>query len=531
MTLALHLSLLESSNLIRLAQLEPEVEYLFRHALVQDATYASTLWADRKHLHLAVAEALERLYPNRLDDFAAELGEHYRLAGTVDRASAYFIRAGDAARLKYANAEALMAYTQALNLTGDAALQIDLHLKKGAVLELTGQWIEAQAEYTAALRLSETSSNPAQIARCQQALGNLASRQSDYEVALGYLESARLTFQALDDRRGLGQVLTEIGGISSDKGDFDEGRRYLEESLALARSFNDQPGMAAALHSLGRVAFIQGDHLTAHALFSESLALRRSIGDKRPIGVSLNALGSVAARQGEVAEARILYNESLTLARELGDRGQIALLMGNLGKLALRKGDYIEAQALYRESQSIYQEMGDKQGFADSFAHLGLIAYEQGDYEQASLAYEKSLSVFRVIGDKSGIASLLASLGDVICLQDDYLTAQGYFIESLKLAWEMGDQPNIAYDLVALGAVATGLGHYQRAVQLWSVAEPIREAVNIVWGPAELRLYERALPIVRAHLSEAEFKEIWQSAQKMSIESVIALEIDRTDAT
>jgi hypothetical protein len=37
MTLTHHLAAFEASGLIRLAQMEPELEYLFRHALIQDA--------------------------------------------------------------------------------------------------------------------------------------------------------------------------------------------------------------------------------------------------------------------------------------------------------------------------------------------------------------------------------------------------------------------------------------------------------------------------------------------------------------
>jgi predicted ATPase len=45
-----HLAYLETADLIRLAQQQPEVEYLFRHALVQDAAYESLLRKDRRQL-------------------------------------------------------------------------------------------------------------------------------------------------------------------------------------------------------------------------------------------------------------------------------------------------------------------------------------------------------------------------------------------------------------------------------------------------------------------------------------------------
>ena len=59
----LQLDTLESKGLIRLAAIDPELEYLFRHALVQDAAYESLLKQERRALHRQVGEALEQLYP------------------------------------------------------------------------------------------------------------------------------------------------------------------------------------------------------------------------------------------------------------------------------------------------------------------------------------------------------------------------------------------------------------------------------------------------------------------------------------
>jgi predicted ATPase len=107
MSLRAHLGKLEASGLIHLAQVEPELEYLFRHALVQDAAYASLLKADRRVLHKAVGEALERLYPDQLAsrELAPVLGRHFREAGDAGRAFKYYALAGEAALGTYANQE------------------------------------------------------------------------------------------------------------------------------------------------------------------------------------------------------------------------------------------------------------------------------------------------------------------------------------------------------------------------------------------------------------------------------------------
>ena len=66
MTLLGQLYSLESAGLVRIAQLEPDLEYLFRHALVREAAYTSLLSIDQQKLHLAVGEAIESVIPRQI---------------------------------------------------------------------------------------------------------------------------------------------------------------------------------------------------------------------------------------------------------------------------------------------------------------------------------------------------------------------------------------------------------------------------------------------------------------------------------
>ena len=117
MTVISELSRLESAGLIRLVQYEPELEYLFRHALVQDAAYGTLLRTDRKRLHHAVGEAVEALYANRLDELAPMLARHFQQSGDEERALAYYVRAGDCALASFANEEAESLLRSALALS------------------------------------------------------------------------------------------------------------------------------------------------------------------------------------------------------------------------------------------------------------------------------------------------------------------------------------------------------------------------------------------------------------------------------
>jgi class 3 adenylate cyclase/tetratricopeptide (TPR) repeat protein len=63
--------------------------YSFRHPLIQEVAYSTQLRARRGILHSAVGRAIERFYPERLNEFAALLSHHFDQAGEAEAASEY----------------------------------------------------------------------------------------------------------------------------------------------------------------------------------------------------------------------------------------------------------------------------------------------------------------------------------------------------------------------------------------------------------------------------------------------------------
>src|SRR4051812_10938419 len=117
------LAFLESADLLRLAQGQPELAYLFRHAMVQDAAYSSLLKHNRRALHHLTGETLERLHAGRTDDIAALLAHHFAEADDIQRAVKYYVRAGELAARQYANAEALLHFGNALEIVRRVVLK------------------------------------------------------------------------------------------------------------------------------------------------------------------------------------------------------------------------------------------------------------------------------------------------------------------------------------------------------------------------------------------------------------------------
>jgi class 3 adenylate cyclase/tetratricopeptide (TPR) repeat protein len=110
------LEYLKDVQLIRDRTRMQELEYLFKHALAQEAAYESTLIQQRKALHLKVAQSIEKLFQERLHEFYGMLAYHYSKGDDPEKAEDYMVKAGEEALRSSASSEALSYFQDALKL-------------------------------------------------------------------------------------------------------------------------------------------------------------------------------------------------------------------------------------------------------------------------------------------------------------------------------------------------------------------------------------------------------------------------------
>ncbi|MBN1138814.1 MAG: AAA family ATPase [Anaerolineae bacterium] len=109
-----HLLTLQREEMIHERARTPELEYSFKHQLTQEAAYNGLLKQERRAFHRQVAETLERLFPERIEEQVGLLAYHWERAEEPEKATAYLLQAGDQARLAYAHQEAIDYYQRAL---------------------------------------------------------------------------------------------------------------------------------------------------------------------------------------------------------------------------------------------------------------------------------------------------------------------------------------------------------------------------------------------------------------------------------
>src|SRR5579859_1016214 len=359
------LSQLESAGLIRLASVAPEREYLFRHALVQDAAYASLLRSDRKRLHRAAGEVLEQIYQGRQEEIAALLGQHFAQAGEDGRALHYLTLAGDQAADKYANAEAVAHYTAALARAGAAsgAALIHLYSRRGRALELAGRYAEALANYES-------------MAGHGQAHGD------------GALELAALIAR------------TTIYATATSQTDPAQGQVLAAQALTLARQLGDRAGEARIfwnlmlIHGMGGI----GDPGAALTYGEQSLALARELALTEQVAQTLNDLAYVYSGAGQPDRARACLDEAGDLWRGLGNLPMLADNRINCALSSYLAGAYAAADTLAAEGYELSRRIGNNWCQAFSSLTSATICLEIGDLDRARAANDQAVRLGEMAG-------------------------------------------------------------------------------------------------------------------------------------
>ena len=200
-----HLGVLTYEELVRERVHDPELEYIFKHALTQEAAYDLLLIRTRKELHRRAGEVLEQLYPEQRGELASALAYHFRLGEDWQRASDYAMRAGEQAINVYAMSEALAYYDNAYE----------------ALKKVTG----ASSEKL-----------------CDAILGwtPAALKLKPYQEVVERLEEAEKIARELNDDARLARVLHWIANAYISNGFPTRGMPALFESYRLAERIGDE---------------------------------------------------------------------------------------------------------------------------------------------------------------------------------------------------------------------------------------------------------------------------------------------------
>ncbi len=375
---------LEASGLIQIAALQPELEYLFRHVLVQEAAYASLLKQDRRALHKAAAEAILALHPDRRREFAPVVAMHLEQAGENEKAAEYLVLAGEHAQERFANKEAVAFFQRAIDLVGDSQPHIRLRAAIGAA--------KAGWAFTATSR---------EVADLETA------------VALGEESDPRLVIDAY----------FWIAYMRRQRGELPESspelKRSLDRAVEIGGSLKDSRGSALPRALMGSYAAFLGNLREGATQMKSALDDLEDQTDPLSSAMIADFLAITYARMGDFKEA----DEIVASGQRHAERGdEIARVDMDIAQSAidLERGDLDKATAQALSCSARAEDLGAFACVVASNVMLGSATLANDDATSAKPPLERgdelcmvtNMAPFRTL-TKGLLASTRAQLGDL----------------------------------------------------------------------------------------------------------------------
>ena len=345
-------------------------------------------------------------------------------------------------------------------------------------LVFTGQGVkESVGLYREAIGISEELGDRHLRAIFLGDLGQVLTRQGDYDRALGYLQQSLAIRDETADKQGEGRTLNNLADIFHARSDYEQALDFLQKALAIQRKISDKEGESATLISLSQVLHARGDYDQAIDILQQSLAIVREVGDKANEGAIFNNLALSFEARGEYDRGTEFLQKALAIQRDLGDKQGEGTTLANLAHIFETSGDYDRATEILQKALAIQLEIGDKKGEGTTLNNLATISQARSDYARALGFLQQCLAIQREIGDRRGEGTSLNNLSQIYDDRGDYDRALDFLQQSLSIRREIDDRAGLCPTLFNIGCIQARQGAMKEANASW--VEAYRTAKKI----------------------------------------------------
>jgi class 3 adenylate cyclase/tetratricopeptide (TPR) repeat protein len=443
--------------------------YAFRHALIQDAAYATLLRGERRALHGRIAAALQQRFPEVAAGQPETVADHCAKAQLWEPAVRFRLSAGRRALRAWALVEAAHHFSEGLRLVGHLPqsparqrLELDLLMALGeAMMGSSGYATHESLEvYRRAEPLVHTIGSVSERLRMTLNLFNVHYGRAELAEALAlaqeYCELAE------SQQTNLGRAYGMLAQTHAAMGALPEAAREFRRSLdVLARTPEDVAGLGVfgsqhviSLALNGSVLFARGEPEAGAASIAQSVALARQMEHVlsialalvtellTPIPGGLNpdlaraeevvlycaqhrlrhfeawaqfARGAVIARRGDVRAGIGAMRAAVDAAESMNSRLFRPIQLGTLASAHARLGETKQALSLIDEALAAAAKSGEKRADASLHRMRGELLFAVGRRAQSDKELRQALDVTRrqqARAEEARVEKTMARLAD-----------------------------------------------------------------------------------------------------------------------
>jgi DNA-binding SARP family transcriptional activator len=545
--------------IIRETEAGSHADFQFTHELIRDAMLGQIPAARRARSHRRLARTLLELFPERLDELARALGDHFEKAGLPRDAARYYARAAFAAHAQFAWQEAIAFARRSMELDDSVDARFDLlaciasaHATLGNVSDredaIAGMLHEAERRDDDGLRAEAF----ARRAECAARSGDGLQERAAIDMLVAIAERTAKPHVLREARRAearrfineytpgaAAEAARSIDGIphlerstservadlyllahaETDAENFEAARETALAAERLALAGGGVADRLSSLRALAKLAFHMGDRAETKRLAEALLDLCHGIGDVEGEANAHLVAERAAWWSFDVASARRHLHDGIAITDRIGNPRTRALLINNAGSMANNLGLFDEAERRYAWARQIAESIDAKVPMALCSLNFSYTGYVRGEPERSLEWGRRGLREAREAGDRRleaiGLTNCGAALRELgrtdeacamfsealaICeelnLVDDRREALVEFMPALLACGRLEDARNVAHEIAK--AISSDPSAVDMPVEALARASAVLTASGDDAGAAALR--ERARTLLRQRL-------------------------------
>jgi class 3 adenylate cyclase/tetratricopeptide (TPR) repeat protein len=493
---------LQSLELIYEKKLFPELEYTFKHALIQEVAYSSLLLKRRMELHANIGLSLEFLYADRLDEFYEILAYHFSSGEHFAKAYQYLKLSGKKAESNFSHLEAFHFFEKALRTSDKLAKQDGADSEKLEIYNLMRRPIamlgypkDSLRILTEGVEIAKALGDQKSLSRFHNDISVLYTARGDSLSSIAHSEKSFHEAAKIEDIEIMAPLALPLcyAYVTSCKYDklIDVSSKMAELIERLGResdSFNTIFNLYSFLLGLcGMGLGMRGDFRKAKMVSEKGLNHAIQFGHKMTLAFNELQYANLFVFQGDGQTPIPHCRNSIKYSEDIGWLTISSQAWTVLGYSHYLLGELDRAREFVSKGLKSQEDSGIEAMLSLHYWIFAMVLFGQGDLEDALQCAEKALELSiknkerRYEGlSKIWIGKILGSKEKAQYREGEQLILEGYDI--LK---ELCVRPAMAQGHFHLGELYRNSGEDLKAVEEFRKAKAMFEEMEMDYWTAK----------------------------------------------
>jgi len=499
-----YLDKLQSLEFIYERELFSELEYTFRHALIQEVAYSSLLLKRRIDLHARIGLAAEFLYADKLDEFYEILAYHYSLGEDYARAYKYLKLSGEKAEENFSHLQAFhffekaqKTYDKLPEADGGDTEKLEIYKMMTRPLAMLGFPKGSLNILKEGAKIAKELGDQKSFSRFHNDISILYTARGDSLLSIAHSEKSFNEAGKIEDIEMMAPLSLSLcyAFVTSCKYDkvIDISLRVagLIEKTERKPDFFNTPFVLYSflLGICGMAMAMRGDFQKGKMVSDKGLKHAVKSGHKMTLAFSELQHASVLVLKGDGQEAMghchnaIKYSEDIQWPTILSQGWTI------LGYASYLLGELDRAREFVFKGLKLQEDSGIEAMISLHYCTFSMVLFDLGDLEEALQWSEKALELSIKNHEKryEGLSKMWIGrfLGSKEKAQ--YREGEQFILEGYEIFKELGVRPAMAQGHLNLGGLYRNSGEEFRAVEQLRKAKSMFEEMEMDYWSAKCR--------------------------------------------